>query len=39
MEGLLIVLSGSGALAFLFALWLNTRKRGKMACEPIAVLW
>lgn len=29
MEGLLIVLGGSGALAFLFALWLNTRKGKK----------
>ncbi len=26
MEGLLIILGGSGVLAFLFALWLNTRK-------------
>ncbi len=29
MEGLLIVLGGSGMLAFLFAIWLNTRKGKK----------
>ena len=26
MEGLLILLGGSGMLAFFFAIWLNTRK-------------
>lgn len=29
MEGLLIVLGGSGMLAFFFAIWLNTRKGKK----------
>lgn len=29
MEGLLIVLGGSGMLAFFFAIWLNTQKGKK----------
>lgn len=29
MEGLIIILGGSGALALVFAIWLNTRKGKK----------